>query len=128
MRSVYITRPGATLKREGGLLRVTEKGKSVADITVHDLGQLVLMGNIMVTPGALDLLVDRGIDAVFLSTHGRYRGRFVHQNSSHISLRLAQYRSLLDPGMELGLARRIVETKIGNDRSFLMKFALGHII
>ncbi|MCL6580120.1 MAG: CRISPR-associated endonuclease Cas1, partial [Firmicutes bacterium] len=60
----------------------------------HDLDQLVLMGNILVTPAVLDFLVSERIDTVFLSLHGKFRGRLMHHHSKNVNLRLAQYDAL----------------------------------
>ena len=122
-RTVYVTYTSATLRREGGVISVNSEGKRVSQIWLHDLGQIVLMGNVVLTPGALDLLVDQGVDTVFLSHHGRYRGRIVHSLSGNVRLRLAQYEKLTDSGQALAVARAIVAGKIANMRTMLLRFA-----
>ena len=123
MRTVYVTHRAATLKREGGVISVTQKGKRTARIRVHDLSQLVLMGNIVLTPSALDLLVEKGIDTVFLTHNGRYRGRITYGLSGNVRLRLSQYDRLRDPAAALDTARAIVAAKIANTRVFLLRFS-----
>jgi CRISPR-associated protein Cas1 len=114
---------GASVRRQGGLLQVFAEGRRTAETPVHDLGQLVLMGNVILTPSALDLLIERGVDTVFLTLHGRYRGRLVHGASGHIRLRLAQYKRLSEPTEALATARAIVQGKILNMRTFLVRWA-----
>jgi len=95
--------------------------KREAELTTHDMGQIVLMGNVLLTPGAMDLLLERGIDTVMLTVHGRYRGRIVGTGTGHVVLRLAQYDALRDAGRTLELAKAIVRGKIVNQRAFLLR-------
>jgi CRISPR-associated protein Cas1 len=95
--------------------------KREAELSTHDLGQIVLMGNVLLTPGAVDLLLERGIDTVMLTVHGRYRGRIVGTGTGHVVLRLAQYDALRDPGRTLALAKAIVRGKTVNQRAFLLR-------
>lgn len=123
MKTAYVTEQGATLRRDGSVLQVWTGRRRRAELLVYDLDQLVLMGNVMVTPGALDFLIAQRIDTVFMSLHGRFRGRLMHDYSKNVRLRLAQYQRLQDPGVALTLARSIVRGKILNARAFLMKAA-----
>ena len=122
-RTAYVVQKGATVRREGDLLKVYVGTKLEADVPVHDLRQLVVMGNVMLTPGAIDLLLGKGIDTVLLTWHGRYRGRLVGTGSSHVALRMAQYETLRDKGKALGIAKAIVRGKVRNQRSFLLRRA-----
>ncbi len=125
-RTVYISRDGAIVRREGERLRVFARREHVTDLPVHDVAQLVVIGNVTLTPAALDLLVRRGIDAVLLSHHGRYRARFVSGISGNVRLRLAQYGALTDATRTLSLARCLVAGKIANQRALLQRHARRH--
>lgn len=123
MKTIYITEQGATLRRDGPVLQVWTGRKKRSELLVHDLDQLVLMGNIMVTPAVLDFLIAERVDTVFMSYHGRFRGRLVHEHSKNVRLRLAQYEQLREPEVALRLGREIVRGKILNARAFLLKAA-----
>jgi CRISPR-associated protein Cas1 len=123
MKTAYITEQGATLRRDGAVLQVWTGRKRRAELLVHDLDQLVLMGNVMVTPGVLDFLIAERVDTVFMSLHGRFRGRLMHEHSKNVGLRLAQYRVLQTSEIVLAVARAIVRGKILNARTFLLKAA-----
>lgn len=114
------------MRRAGERLRIHSKKTELADIPLAEIAELVLMGNISLTPSALGTLVDRGIDTVLLSSRGRYRGRIVGGESSNVRLRLAQYDLARDPDRTLALAKRIVVGKAQNQRSFLMRNARRH--
>jgi CRISPR-associated protein Cas1 len=123
MKTAYITEQGATLRRDGAVLQVWVGRKRRAELLVHDLDQLVLMGNIMVTPGVLDFLIAERVDTVFMTLHGRFRGRLMHEHSKNVRLRLAQYQRLQTPTVALAFAKAIVRGKILNARAFVMKAA-----
>ena len=122
-RTAYVAQKGAVVRREGELLNVYVGGKREGQIAVHDLAQIVLMGNVLLTPGALDLLIERRVDTVLLTLHGKYRARLVGPGSHHITLRIAQYETLRDAGRALGIAKAVVRGKIANQRTLLMRHA-----
>lgn len=126
MRSVYLTTQGSVVHRRGAVLHVRESGRSIAEVPVHDVRQVVVVGSVLLTPPAMDLLVERGVDTVFLSVHGKYKARLVHGISSNVRLRLAQIRRLDDPACVLDVARRIVDAKASNARTFLQRFGRRH--
>ncbi len=125
-RTIYVTSVGAVVRRKGERLRVTSRKKTLADIPIAEVGQLVLMGNVTLTPAALGTLVDRGIDAVLLSQRGRYRGRIIGGVSSNVRLRLRQYDLHRDEAATLELAKRLVVGKALNQRALLMRHARRH--
>jgi CRISPR-associated protein Cas1 len=126
MRTAYIAQTGASLRRQGGLLQVFVKSEKVAELPARELEQLVLLGNVVLTPAALDLVVERGIDTVFLTMSGRFRGRIVGGPSHNVRLRLAQYAAMSDGARCLALARRVVEAKVRNQRALLLRFLRSH--
>jgi CRISPR-associated protein Cas1 len=117
---------GATLGASGELLTVSVKRERKQEIHTTELRQLVLLGNVTLTPGAIDLVVRKGIDAILLGHHGRYRGRVAGSLSGNITLRLAQYRSLTDPARSLGFARALVLGKLANQRAQLKRHLRRH--
>jgi CRISPR-associated protein Cas1 len=126
VRAVYVTQDGATVRREGSLLQIFAARRKVSEVAVDQLQQLVLMGNVVVTPRALDLLVEAGVDTVFLTHHGRYRGRLVHGLSRHVRLRVQQVRRFDDPAAALAFARAVVAGKLANGRALLLRSARRH--
>jgi len=117
----YVTEQGCSITREGERLLI-KKGKSVLH-TLHmfKLEQLVLFGNVSVTPAALFYLLQTGVDTVFMTRSGRYRGRLQPPQSKNITLRCEQFRKLADAEFCLTMARSVVSGKIGNLRNSLMR-------
>ena len=96
---------------------------SASRVVADDLEQLVIVGNLTITAGALDLLAEHHIDTVFLSSHGRLRARLAPAGVGNGSLRLAQYRLLQSPARATQLARAVVRAKLANQRSLLQRAA-----
>lgn len=126
MRSVYVAEEGATLRRDGATLQVWSRRERRAVVPMHDVGQLVLMGNVVLTPAVVDMLLRRGVDTVFLTSHGRYLGRLASGPSSNVHVRLAQVRALDRPDFALRTARIVVAGKIANQRVVLLRHARRH--
>jgi CRISPR-associated protein Cas1 len=61
------------------------------------------------------------MDTVFLSAHGRYRGRLVGKPGRNVELRLAQFEGLRDQAVALPLARALVGGKVANQRYILLR-------
>lgn len=121
MKAAYLTYQSATLHRDGGIVVARQKRQVVAKVRVADLEQLVLMGNIVLTPAVLDLLLERGVDTVFVTTSGRYRGRITSGLSGSVNVRRAQWAMTTDDLRSQAVARAIVAGKIVNMRSFLLR-------
>jgi CRISPR-associated protein Cas1 len=126
MRTVYVTHQGAVLRRHGERLGLHAAGEVVAEIRLDDVRQIVVVGNITVTPAALDRLVERAIDTVLLTVSGRYRARIGAGLSGHVQLRMAQYKLSSDDGAVRRLATNIVAAKIDNQRTLLQRFLRRH--
>jgi CRISP-associated protein Cas1 len=85
------------------------------------VGQVVLMGAIRMTPAVMSFLLEQGIDTVFLSMHGKYRGRLISEFSKNIELRRTQFEKLGEPAFALNVARSYVRGKVENCRILLRR-------
>ena len=126
MRVVHVTYPTAHVRRAGGRLEIYVRNEKREEIRLHGLRQLVLTGSVAVSPPAMDLLLTKGIDTVFLTGSGRFRGRLSGHLSSNIQLRLRQFERLKDPSFALKLAKTIVIGKIRNQRQHLLRHRRRH--
>lgn len=61
------------------------------------------------------------IDTVFLTQYGRYLGRLTPTESKNVFLRKRQYQLLDDPAFGLAFARSVVEGKLSNMATLLMR-------
>lgn len=121
MSILYVTDQGASLVKRGNRIQVEKAGKTIHWIHATKLDQIVLMGNISISPGTIAHLLQEGIDTVFMSIHGKYRGRLMSRFGKNIDLRRAQFRKMEDAGVRLSLAKRYVGGKIENCRVLLRR-------
>lgn len=126
MRVLHVTYPSAHVRRSGRRLEVHANRRCVRELQIHGLQQLVLTGNIAVSPAAMSLLLDEGVDTVFLTGSGRYRGRLMGHLSSNIRLRMRQFEFLRDSEQALRFAKQVVQGKIANQRSHLLRHRRRH--
>lgn len=131
MSTLYVVEQGATVRRRGARLVVTKfsqkKGEEpreekLADVPVIKVTQVVIMGNVSLTTPVLALVMERGIDVVFLSRYGKFRGRLVGRGSGFGALRMAQYRAVTDFDYALGVAKQVVRGKLLNQRTLLARY------
>ncbi|MDE2832572.1 MAG: CRISPR-associated endonuclease Cas1 [Gemmatimonadota bacterium] len=123
MAVLYVTETGAQVRREGERLAVWKGKKKLHTLPAYDLHQMVLFGNIGITPAAMHTALMQGIDLVLLSTTGSYRGRLVGPQGRNVILRQMQYRRYEDEDFRLGAARGFVSGKIRNMRTLIMRLA-----
>jgi CRISPR-associated protein Cas1 len=122
MKSVFIVQPAGVLRREGARIVVQAGHEVRARVPTEELEHLVVAGDLTLTPAVIDLLAERGVDTVLLTRHGRFRARVGRGASGNVTLRLAQYRVVVE-SEGLPLARALVTAKVGNQRALLLRHA-----
>lgn len=123
MPPLYITTQGARLCYRGHRLIVEYEEREVAAVPAVHVSAVYILGNVSVTTPALAFLLQQGIDLVFLTLDGRYRGRLVGPEGGNVRLRLSQYRRATEPAWALATARAIVAAKLHNYRTLLRRYA-----
>jgi len=121
MAILYVTDQGAVLTKRGSRLVVEKQGKMIHWLHAFKVEQVILMGNVTLTPAAIAFLLAQGIDTVFLSFYGKYRGRLVPHLGKNIELRRRQFARLGDPDFALRQAKAVVAGKIDNCRVLLRR-------
>lgn len=118
---VYVTTQGSKVIREGRHLLVTCGETVYHTLFPQKLEQLVLCGNVSLTPQALHLLLREGIDTVFLRLDGRYKGRLALDEPKNVFLRRRQFQLSGDESFCLIAARSIVSGKLHNAVTVLQR-------
>lgn len=121
MHPVYVVQQNAKLRIANRRLLIEKDGEDLASIPISHISQVVIFGNVSLTTPAIDTLLSQGIEVVFLSQRGEYRGRLVGPTTPHVPLRRAQYRLLEEPAFSLEMARAFVVAKLNHQRSFLLR-------
>lgn len=125
MPPLYVVQQQAKLRVSNRRLIVTiEDGAeqiSLTSIPVAQVSQVVLFGNVGLTTPAINILLKHGIDTVFLSKNGEYRGRIVGSMNPHVNLRKVQYQRIGDPHFTLEMAKGFVAAKLHHQRVLLQR-------
>ncbi len=121
MSIIYLMEQNATVSKEEGRLLVKKEGVVSHTIHLFKLEQIVLFGNIFLTPAAIRYLLKEGIDTAFMTRQGRYLGRLQGVLGKNIILRREQFRKMEDDEFCLRTAKAIVKGKLSNLRTVLMR-------
>lgn len=119
MATYYVREQGAVVRKQDERLIVMKDNAVIGEIPMHQLEQLVIMGNVQLTTQALALLLQSGTDTVFMSSTGKARGRLIANESAFAELRLRQLQTMSNEQANLALARQIVIGKLSNQRALL---------
>jgi CRISPR-associated protein Cas1 len=122
VRTVFVVQDSGVLRREGARI-IVQSGKEVlARLQTEELEQLVVVGDLTLTPAVIDLLAQREVDTVLLSRHGRFRARVGRSATGNVKLRLTQY-ALATGGLErkIALAKGFVAAKVHNQCALLSR-------
>jgi len=122
MRTAYIVEQGCQLHKDGNRLIVRRGRELIRELLLEDLEQLVLMGNIILTPPVMDVLIQNRVDTVFLTQKGRFRGRLMTSYTKNVTLRQAQYVKLQDPDFARRTAAAVVSGKLKNMYLLLLRY------
>jgi CRISPR-associated protein Cas1 len=121
----YVQEQGAIVCKTGKALVVWKSKEKLATVRVADTSQLVLCGNISVTPQTVHMLCQENVPIVHLSMGHWFYGLTQGFGLKNAYLRAAQFRVATDSLRCLNLARQIVSAKIAAQRTFLRRNASG---
>ncbi len=122
---VHVTTQGARVVREGRHLLVRKNNDTYHTLFPHRLRQLVLYGNVSLTPQALAVLLNAGVDTVFLRRDGRYKGRLEGLEPRNVFLRKRQFALTEDLEFRVHVSRAIVLGKLKNMATLLRRIQRG---
>ncbi len=121
MRTIVVAEQGARVRADGKLLVVETAGKTIKKIRTNDVDQLVLMGSVELSSGAVALVARSEIDTVFLTAKGNYRARLVTRVSKNVVLRCRQWERAGDGEFAPRFARAVVVGKLTYQRQVLLR-------
>ncbi len=128
-KPLYITDSAARLGIEKGLLVVkkTEGDATVVlgKVRIRDTSHIAVFGRAQVSTMALREAMDRGIPVSWFTFGGYFAGGATGAPHKNVVLREAQWRGAFDAERSLDIARRIVRSKIRNQRTLLRRNATG---
>ena len=118
-RPVYVTEPGAYAGIRSGRLEITKGGESLASARMIDVSQLNLYGNVQISSQLIRECFSHEIPICWFSWGGWFQGIADGLSAKNIDLRRRQFGIAFQAG--LPVARRMIEGKIRNCRTFLRR-------
>lgn len=118
LNTVYVTTPGAALKKDGENLVAEVEGIEHARVPLHMLASIVAFGPILISPALIGDCAERGVSLAILDRSGRFRARIEGPISGNVLLRRAQYAKSEDA---VDIVRSIILGKIANQRSVIRR-------
>lgn len=120
---LYVDLPGAYLSKSDRQVRVKAPGgKALGEVSMEHLQEMVLLGAVQVSTQLLHSCFYNDIPVHFMSPRGSYLGVATPLLHKHGLLREAQWQSHFNNAASLALARNIVECKLANSRTLLMRY------
>ncbi|MFN4241838.1 MAG: CRISPR-associated endonuclease Cas1 [Tepidisphaerales bacterium] len=119
---LYVQHQGARVGISRGTLTVTSPDQQrLTTAHLKDTSQVVLCGNILISPQALHVLADAQIPLIHLSSgHWFYAITHGHGPRNPFN-RISQFNAAQNPALRLQLARQLVADKAANQRTLLRR-------
>jgi len=121
MPTLYITEPGAVVRKSDERIKVTLEKETLLDVPLLRIDDVVALGRVTVTPAAVESILQRKISMAFLTESGRFLGRLEPAFSKNCFLRRAQYEVAFSEERTLTLAKAFVAGKLANQRAYLVR-------
>ncbi len=122
MAYLYVTQPGAVVRKSGDRFLVEADGEIVVDTPYHRLEHILIFGNVQITSQAMAEALDHNIALSLFSRQGRFRGSLTPPAGQNVVLRLKQYAMHQDPAASLAAARECIRWKIENALTILERY------
>jgi CRISP-associated protein Cas1 len=121
MATLYIQEQGTTLRKRAQQLVVTKEDRTLQEVPLKKVDQVVLMGlGVQLSTALLVDLLGRGVPVTLTNQAGsRHYATLTAGPSRFAALRLQQLQRVAEPGWALDLARAIVRAKLANQRALL---------
>ena len=120
---LYVQEQGAYVGKDGEGLYVSKAKERLATVRLKDLSQLVLCGNVSISPPVLHLLCEAGIPVLHLSMGHWFYGVSAGTTLRNAYDRAAQFAAAADPQRCLIISRAMVAAKGQNQRTLLRRNA-----
>ncbi len=121
MPTLYVQEQGTMVRKRDNQVLVTKEGKTLSEVPLAKIDQVVLMGRgVQLSTALLIDLLERGIPVTITNQHGsRHYATLTAGPSRFGDLRVSQMQFVNTPARALALAREIVRAKLTNQRRLL---------
>lgn len=123
MAVIYITSHKGKLVKNSETLQYICYDGTTTTIFPFKTEQLIILGEMSISGGALRLLMKYKIETVFLSSNGQYNSKLVFQDGKNILIRKKQFLLTEEKDKVLDFARSIVTGKVKNQLAFIKRIS-----
>lgn len=106
--------------RDGAVV-VLRGGQVIRTLPRHEITEVQLYGNADLSAAARNFFLKEGLDVLFFTRDGRYRGRLVSIENQEGERRLCQYKFVCDPVQALALSTAMIHGKLQNQYDLLYR-------
>lgn len=126
MPSLYVTEPGAVVRRRAGSIIVTldkdpdgpgplsKRRRELIEVEPHRLEMVGLVGHVHITADVTRLCLEQGIAVTWFTRSGDFLGRLVPELSRTADLHLRQFRLADNQAAAIDLGRVFIDAKLRN--------------
>lgn len=123
LNTLYIQTQGTYLRLDRETLKVEVEKEVKSQLPLHHLGAIVTFGNVLMSPFLIHKCAEDGRNIVWLTEHGRFKGRLTGETTGNVLLRNAQHLASGNFETSMAIARYLVAGKLQNSRNVLMRAA-----
>lgn len=123
LNTLFVFTQGAYLAKDGQTVAVRVDKEVKLRLPVHTLGGIVCFGHVGASPALMALCAESGVAVSFCSQHGRLLARVSGFTQGNVLLRRQQYRAADDPVVSAAISRSIIQGKLANCRTVLLRAA-----
>jgi CRISPR-associated protein Cas1 len=123
LNTLYVTIQGAYLSKEGETVLVRVEQERRLQIPIHTLTGIVCFGQVSCSPPLMGFCAEKDVAVSFLTEHGKFLARVQGPVNGNVLLRREQYRRADDEAGSNTIARAVVQAKLANCRTVLLRAA-----
>jgi CRISP-associated protein Cas1 len=120
-RALYLNTQGHRVGIKSERLVVKDGDSVIDEIRLNDVTHVALFGNIQVSTQAVQELCEQEIPVAYFSMGGWFYGLTRGHGLKNVHTRIQQFAAASNPLQCLALAQKIVQAKIRNHRTMLMR-------
>lgn len=125
MPVLYVTQPGAEIRKKNARLQVEWQGQVLATLPIRAVERLVLLGPVQLSAAATQVLLQAQIPVLFCNIRGKCYG-MLSTGHEDVEILLKQVERYNDEAYRLSIAKAVVSSKICHQQRLLRRHARNH--
>jgi CRISP-associated protein Cas1 len=121
LNTLYVTTQGAYLSKDGETVLVRVEKETKLRVPMHTLSGIVCFGQVSCSPPLMGFCAENNVGLSYMTEHGAFLARVQGPVNGNVLLRREQYRRADSPEASAALARAVVQAKLANCRTVLLR-------